>query len=604
MCADAARPYARAVRSPRGPLAVALLLASGVLPLVAVARGWAWYLDGPLILLLPALGGYAAGRWLARPAALGGGLLVVGAVVLANQRLDAEYHWLDDTVFFLVLVGVPLTVGSVVALRGRQIRALDELRTRLAEQERVEVAAARLEEQSRVHHDLHARLAERIAGIALRAQGAQHTRDSGVLGVLEDESRAVLEQLREGLGSLGRPLPDVGSSPVGTAASAEPDPRDRSPLDVVLALGLGAAMALETLVSSVARGPAAANVLATLLVAAPLVLRRPRPVLAVALTTLAAASSSLWLTPVARTVTGVALVTVVFVTVGAWCRRGSWPLGLAVAVVGTTLVGLASGVSVRAAGAVVVWGLVAASLGRVTAGLHERLRETQEVVTRLEEGRGVALRLARAQEREALAGQLHDTVAHAMTVVCLQAGAARRTGADPAGVLRTVAEAATGSLAELRDGLDALETGERPLEPAQIVALGRSLGVDLDVATPCVEVDDATARLGLRVLREAIVNTARHAPGATATVALRRHDGTLRLEVLDDGGRREPVLRGSGRGLAGLERTIASVGGTLSWGPRPEGGFRVRAEVPEGLGAGSAVRRMGRHRPSIPAVPL
>lgn len=279
--------------------------------------------------------------------------------------------------------------------------------------------------------------------------------------------------------------------------------------------------------------------------------------------------------------TGVALLTVVFFSVGAWCPRVRvLAVGLMVAMLGTVLVGLASGVGGAAAWAVMAWGLVAAVLGRVTAGWHERLRRTQEVVIALEEGRGAALRLARARERQALASELHDTVAHAMTVVCLQAGAGRRAGEEPVEVLTTIAAAATSSLAELRDGLDSLESEGPPLEPARIVALGQRVGVAVDVTTPTV-VDGVAGTLGLRVLREAIVNTARHAPGASARVSVTRDEGILGLEVLDDGGRRAPVITGSGRGLEGLAETLSDVGGTLEWGPRPTGGFQVRASIPE-----------------------
>lgn len=583
MCADPVGPYARPVLLPRSWLAGGLLVAAGALPVLALRHDWGWYLDGPLLLLTAVLGGYAAGVWLPRWTAVLGGLLVVSSLVVVNQRLDQEYHWLDDAVFFLLVVGVPVTVGAVVGLRARQLRRLEQLSARLEEQGRLEVAAARMEEQSRVQQLLHARLAERIAGISLRATGALRSGDATALADLESESRGVLDQLREALGVLRLPPVD------GTAGRTGPDrPPARAPgpqgptvLDVVLSLGLGGALAVETLVSSHSRGPSWGNVVAAVVVAAPLVLRRPRPLTAVGATTLAAALSSLWLTPLARTVTGVALVTVVFLTVGAWCRGRSWPLGLGVAAVGTALVGLASGVTSQAALAVLAWGLAAAVLGRLTAGWRDRLQQTEDVVARLEDGRGAALRLALARERQMLAGELHDTVAHAMTVVCLQTGAARRTGADPSEVLRIVAQAAAGSLEELRYGLDASEVTGSRIESAQIVALGRALGVDVDVTTPPVEVGGQEARLGLRVLREALVNAARHAPGATARVAVTCEADRLGVEVLDDGSREQPLLRGSGRGLTGLAVTVSVVGGTLDWGPGEGGGFRVRASIPQ-----------------------
>ncbi|WP_122261863.1 sensor histidine kinase [Ornithinimicrobium cerasi] len=618
----------------RRTVAVVLLAAAGALPVLAVAQGWGWYLDGPLLILLAVLGGYAAGLWLPRWAAVAGGVLAVTGLVLANQLQDAEYHWIDDTVFFLVIVGGPATAGAAVALRARQLRTLEALRAQLDEQERTEVAAARLEEQTRVQEQLHARLAERIAGIAVRAEGARRTVDlsQDAFVELETEARGVLDQLRAVLGSLreeptdpsagastDRPPQDGTDAPAGEAAypasegahpareGAHPIPGPRpTRLDVALAVVLGGALAVETLVSSVARGPASANVLAALVVTAPLVLRRRRPVLAVGGTTLAATLMSLALTPVSATVTGVAVTAVVFYSVGAWCRGRSVLVGLAVAVAGTLLVGVAAGVAAADGGGqapvVVAWGLGAAVLGRVTAGWQERVRRTEEVLAALQEGRGVALRLARARERQALASELHDTVAHAMTVVCLQAGARRRVvrdsrdsrdSVDAGATLATIAAAATSSLEELREGLDAIGAGERPLDPSRVVALGRRVGVDVDVTGPPPAVTGPVATLGLRVLREALVNAARHAPGATAHVAMDGAGGSLLIEVEDDGGTGGSLVTGSGSGLDGLADAVRDAGGSLEWGPRATGGFRVSARIPGGAPATAAPVEVG-----------
>lgn len=641
---------------PRRTVAAALLAVAGALPVLAVAQGWGWYLDGPLLLLLAVLGGYAAGLWLPRWAAAAGGLLTVAGLVLANQLRDAEYHWLDDTVFFLVVVGGPVTAGAAVALRARQVRTLEALRTQLDEQERTEVAAARLEEQTRIQEQLHARLAERIAGIAVRAEGARRTADLSpdTLAELEGEARGVLDQLRAALGSLRADEPeppsqaagmvpqDLTSTPrevvtrtrrqdvtrtsqadavrmprraatptrerevtgaVGGATAYPVSGTSRTPLDLLLAAVLGGALAVETLVSSASRGPALANVVVALAVTSPLVVRRQRPVLAVGGTTLGAALMSLTLTPVSATVTGVAVTAVVFYTVGAWCRGRTVLLGLLVATVGTLLVGVASG---RVTGddtgpalVVVGWGLCAAALGRVTAGWHERVRRTADVVTALEEGRGATLRLARARERQSMAAELHDTVAHAMTVVCLQAGARRRLGVDAddgVATLATIAAAATASLEELREGLDAIGAGDRPLDPSRVAALGRRVGVDVHVIGPAPHVTGPAATLGLRVLREAIVNAARHAPGATARVAMSTVGGFLRIEVEDDGGSGGSLLTGTGTGLDGLAAAVRSAGGSLERGPRAAGGFRVSARIPEMLGATDLSAR----RPAVP----
>ena len=149
MSDDAGVPYPSGV-SPRRLAAAALLGLAGALPLLAVALGQDWYLDGPLLVLLALAAGYAAGAWLPRAAAVLGAGLTVGALVLANQLHGADYHPIDDLVFFLAIVGGPAAAGAAVSLRAAQVDRLERLQAELTAQQEIEVLAARLEEQSRV----------------------------------------------------------------------------------------------------------------------------------------------------------------------------------------------------------------------------------------------------------------------------------------------------------------------------------------------------------------------------------------------------------------------------------------------------------------------
>lgn len=578
---DPRPPYAG--RVPRKSLAAALLLAAAVVPLLATVVGWERYLDSPLHLPVAVLAGYAVGLWWPRRWVAMAVPVAVAALVTANQIQGREYHWLDDLVFFLVVLGGPALAGATVAERARQVRRLRTLCTSLEEQEQADVTAARLEEQAWIQRQLHAGLAERIAGIALRARGARRTdhRDADSFAELEAASREVLDRLRAALGSLRNEVPD----PQHQVAVPASTPARPSVADLALAAVLGAALAIEAVIGPTARGPAVANIVAALAVAAPLAFRRSRPVPAVGATLSLAVLMSLALTPLAETVTGIALMAVVFYAVGAWAGGGRVALGMAVAVLGTVAVGLVSvatgAMGLPEIGILLVCGSLAAGLGRITGDWHERLRRTREVMAQLEARRGATLRLARAQERQELASELHDTVAHAMTVVCLQAGAQQRAPGDPDAALETIAATATGALAELRDGLEAIEVAGHVLEPARIVELGRRMGVDVEVVVLAPVPPGPASALGLRVLREAIVNTARHAPGAGASVAVTSSEGVLGLEVLDDGSLCSSVVAGAGRGLTGLAEVLVGVGGGLEWGPRPTGGFRVAARIPE-----------------------
>lgn len=89
------------------------------------------------------------------------------------------------------------------------------------------------------------------------------------------------------------------------------------------------------------------------------------------------------------------------------------------------------------------------------------------------------------------------------------------------------------------------------------------------------------AALAYRVVREAVVNVARHATGATAAVRIHRAGNALLVEVVDDGSEEPVVLNGTGTGLRGARRHLAAVGGTLEWGHREPSGFRVAALIPQ-----------------------
>jgi signal transduction histidine kinase len=591
---------------PRKYVAVALVAAAGLLPLVAVGAGWDWYLDGPLLLLLGLLAGYVVGAWLPTAAAAACVAVVTAALVVAHQLHDDDYHWLDDTVFFLVVVGGPAVAGAAVTLRARQVRRLEQVRAEYDEQQRVDVAAARLEEQNRVQEQVHSRLAERIAGIAVRAEGAQRhpaghdaTDD---LGVIETEARAVLDQLRAALGSLAsqpvdepldKPVEEQVEEPVEPALEEAHAPRISLP-DWATPVVLGVALAVETAVVDAARGPMWVNAVAVLAVTAPLVVRRRRPVVAATLVSLAGVAMSTWLTPIPETVTGVALMVVVFYSVGAWCRGRTWLGGWAVATAGMVAMALVSGVAggeEDSVAIVLLWTTGAVLVGRVTAGWQERLRHTERIVAALEEGRGAELRLAVARERQAIASQLHDTVAHAMTVVCLQAAATQRAGGDVDGTLDTIVGTATASLAELRDGLDEIETSAHPLDRSRIAALGRRTGVDVVVTSSAPVPPGPGAALAFRVVREAVVNAARHAPGSAVEVRIHSTGDLLSVEVLDDGGAGDPLEVGTGSGLTGLSEAVIPMGGSMSWGLRDQGGFRVVAWIPTTPVEGTAAER-------------
>ncbi len=96
-----------------------------------------------------------------------------------------------------------------------------------------------------------------------------------------------------------------------------------------------------------------------------------------------------------------------------------------------------------------------------------------------------------------------------------------------------------------------------------------------------------TALAAFRIVQEALTNVVRHSGSRHARVRLDREGGTLRLCVDDDGPATGTDAGGSGNGLAGMRERAAALGGTIEAGPRPDGGFRVLATLPAGVGHGT-----------------
>jgi signal transduction histidine kinase len=241
-------------------------------------------------------------------------------------------------------------------------------------------------------------------------------------------------------------------------------------------------------------------------------------------------------------------------------------------------------------------------LGTWVAGsaMRERLaraRVLEERARRLEHEQELAARVAVADERSRIARELHDVIAHSVSVMVVQSGAARRLMAgrpDRAGeALGEVETSGREALTELRRLLGVL--AERPEE--LVLAPQPGLG-QLDALVS--RVDAAGVRVSLRVVgtprtlspgldltayrivQEALTNVIKHAPGARTEVVVEYGDGDLRLAVVDAGGgvAAAGAGAGAGRGLIGMQERAAVYGGDVETGLLPEGGFAVRARLP------------------------
>ncbi|KUF16077.1 sensor histidine kinase [Streptomyces silvensis] len=205
-----------------------------------------------------------------------------------------------------------------------------------------------------------------------------------------------------------------------------------------------------------------------------------------------------------------------------------------------------------------------------------------------------------ADERCRIARELHDIVAHHITAMQLMSGGARTVlRHDPAmaqEALRSLEDSGRLALSEMRQLLDVLRAaddteadGPSPPQPGvddlpRVVEESRAVGVVTDLRVDGVR-EELTPALGLtafRIVQEALTNVRKHAGRAHATVRIGYAPALLTIEISDDGpGRGDTTDKaGPGHGLVGMRERVALHGGTLRAGPRPEGGFRVRATLP------------------------
>ncbi|MFI5522434.1 sensor histidine kinase [Streptomyces platensis] len=230
--------------------------------------------------------------------------------------------------------------------------------------------------------------------------------------------------------------------------------------------------------------------------------------------------------------------------------------------------------------------------------------QLEERAARLEKEREAQARIAVAAERARIARELHDVVAHNVSVMVVQAdGAAYVLDAAPEQTrqaLETISGTGRQALAEMRRLLGVLRTGEQPESGEYVPQPGveqltdlidqvRSAGLPVDFRREGEprEVPSSVELTVYRIVQEALTNTRKHGgPDVGATVRLAYRDDDLDLLVEDDGrgAQRELYEEGGadglGHGLIGMRERVGMVGGTLTAGPRPGGGFRVNAVLP------------------------
>ncbi|WP_165355066.1 sensor histidine kinase [Nocardioides oleivorans] len=227
---------------------------------------------------------------------------------------------------------------------------------------------------------------------------------------------------------------------------------------------------------------------------------------------------------------------------------------------------------------------------------QERERYVASLLARAEQAERMAEReveLAARDERSRIAREMHDVVAHGLSVIVIQADGARYAAAkDPSvavGTLETISTTGRSALAEMRRLLGLLRDGDTGVVPQpaledvrHLVDEARAAGmrVEADLPDTLPEVPDGVGLAAYRIVQEALTNVRKHA-GPSASVHLRLGVGReVDVEVRDDGRGAAADSDGHGLGLVGMRERAAAHGGSVTAGPSTGGGYVVRARLP------------------------
>lgn len=250
------------------------------------------------------------------------------------------------------------------------------------------------------------------------------------------------------------------------------------------------------------------------------------------------------------------------------------------------------------AGGLLATGVLFILVWLVGYALRERAEQAEAAEQRAaqaERDRDAAARVAVAEERARIARELHDVVAHAVSVMVLQVGAVRHrmSDADPDDreALRNVEAAGRTALADMRRLLGALRREDEEAERVPHPGLGElerllddvrgaGLQVLLTVRGEPVALPPGLDLSAYRIVQEALTNTLKHASASRAEVTVRYGPGEIEIEVRDDGRGPAGDEPGHGHGLVGIRERVKVFGGEMSTGRSPSGGYVLHARLP------------------------
>lgn len=530
-----------------------------------------------LLVVSYSLGAYASLRDLALGAALIIALIVgIDLLQPSNEPLGKAVPF---ATFFVVIA--PTTAGRLVrgrtAMVGRLRAQTAQLEALRADQVATELAADRL----RLSSNLNVRLVAGLRELAGRIGNARI--DAAGVAAIEQTARDLLEQTRQIVVSLATSSEVPGGQPAVPSA-ATPPVRGRlraaaQPWTALAAAALCAGFMLE-LHALPLRIPLPAAVLCCCVLVVPLAWMWVSPLAFATGFWALAVLFDLFVAPLSASTAAIGLAFVAPFALAALARRTHAIVGL-----------LAGGVAEAAIfgtsepGGAWMISLLSALAGAVLRDRTELVARLRANAARLDEQRDALAHRAVMQERARVARELHDAVGHSLTIVALQAGAARRLWntdrARASGVVHALATVVADGLTELQAGLDPVppaDLGSLERIVARLQATGLDVTADLEDVEPLLEAD---ARFVLRrVIQESLTNVLKHAPGASASVAVRDCGDVIDLLIANSDIPATPSSAGAGLGLPGMQARVAACGGRLEWGRDGAGGFRVHAALP------------------------